>query len=108
YRAIFRGAGLNWFFDVGSHSITVPFTSTTVWFPWNTDDISSQAASNLEQTLLLWTALVLTGLAVAFAFRCGLFNIGGNGQYLAGLYVAHWVGISFVHMTRPAPNLLGV
>jgi general nucleoside transport system permease protein len=28
--------------------------------------------------------LVLTGLAVAFAFRCGLFNIGGQGQYLAG------------------------
>src|SRR5262249_4799750 len=53
YRAIFRGAGLNWFFEVGNHSITVPFTSTTVWFPWNTDDITSQAASNLQQTLLL-------------------------------------------------------
>ena len=24
---------------------------------------------------------MLTGLAVAFAFRCGLFNIGGQGQY---------------------------
>jgi ABC-type uncharacterized transport system permease subunit len=59
-----------------------------VWFPWNTDDITSQAASNLEQTLLLWTALVLTGLAVAFAFRCGLFNIGGNGQYLTGAIAA--------------------
>jgi general nucleoside transport system permease protein len=55
-----------------------------VWFPWNTDDIASLAASNLQQTLILWTALVLTGLAVAFAFRCGLFNIGGTGQYLAG------------------------
>jgi ABC-type uncharacterized transport system permease subunit len=59
-----------------------------VWFPWNTDDLTSQAASNLEQTLLLWTALALTGLAVAFAFRCGLFNIGGNGQYLAGAIAA--------------------
>jgi general nucleoside transport system permease protein len=38
--------------------------------------------------LLLWTALVLTGLAVAFAFRCGLFNIGGNGQYLSGSIAA--------------------
>ena len=28
--------------------------------------------------------LVLTGIAVGFAFRCGLFNIGGQGQYLAG------------------------
>ena len=88
YRAIFRGAGLNWFFAVGSHSIGVPFSDARVWFPWNTDDITSQAASNLEQTLLLWTALVLTGLAVAFAFRCGLFNIGGNGQYLSGAIAA--------------------
>jgi len=88
YRAIFRGAGLNWFFDVGSHSIGLPFSDGRVWFPWNTDDITSQAASNLQQTLLLWTALVLTGLAVAFAFRCGLFNIGGNGQYLSGAIAA--------------------
>ena len=88
YRAIFRGAGLNWFFHVGSYSIGVPFGSGRVWFPWNTDDITSQAASNLEQTLILWTALALTGLAVAFAFRCGLFNIGGNGQYLTGSIAA--------------------
>ena len=26
------------------------------------------------------TPLILTGFAVAFAFRCGLFNIGGKGQ----------------------------
>jgi ABC-type uncharacterized transport system permease subunit len=88
YRAIFRGAGLNWFFEIGSHSIGVPFAAARVWFPWNTDDVTSQAASNLEQTLLLWVPLVLTGLAVAFAFRCGLFNIGGNGQYLAGSIAA--------------------
>jgi general nucleoside transport system permease protein len=88
YRAIFRGAGLNWFFQVGSHDIGVPFSNARVWFPWNTDDITSQAASNLEQTLILWTALALTGLAVAFAFRCGLFNIGGNGQYLTGSIAA--------------------
>ena len=40
YRAIFRGAGLNWFFAVGSHSIGVPFSDARVWFPWNTDDIT--------------------------------------------------------------------
>src|SRR5688572_22690393 len=84
YRAIFRGSGLSWFFEVGSYDIGLPFSDARVWFPWNTDDIESLAASNLQQTLILWTALVLTGLAVAFAFRCGLFNIGGTGQYLAG------------------------
>jgi simple sugar transport system permease protein len=88
YRAIFRGSGLSWFFEVGRHDIGVPFTDARVWFPWNTDDITSVAAANLQQTLLLWVALVLTGLAVAFAFRCGLFNIGGQGQYLSGSIAA--------------------
>jgi simple sugar transport system permease protein len=84
YRGIFRGTGLSWFFEVGSFDVGVPFTDSKVWFPWNTSEFESVAASNLQQTLLLWIVLVLTGLAVAFAFRCGLFNIGGQGQYLAG------------------------
>ena len=84
YRAIFRGSGLSWFFQVGGNDIGLPFSDARVWFPWNTDDVSSIAAANLQQTLILWVPLVLTGLAVAFAFRCGLFNIGGQGQYLAG------------------------
>jgi simple sugar transport system permease protein len=92
YWAIFEGSGLSWFFEVGSHSIGVPFSDASVWFPWNTDDFASESASNLQQTLILWIPLVLTGLAVAFAFRCGLFNIGGNGQYLSGVIVAVIIG----------------
>jgi simple sugar transport system permease protein len=88
YKAIFRGSGLSWFFEVGSHDVGLPFSDARVWFPWNTDEIESVAAANLQQTLILWIPLVLTGLAVAFAFRCGLFNIGGQGQYLAGSIVA--------------------
>jgi ABC-type uncharacterized transport system permease subunit len=75
YRDIFNGAGLNWIFH--------PTTSTV-----------STASYNLSQTLLQTTTLILTGLAVAFAFRCGMFNIGGQGQYFVGLYVANWVGVS--------------
>jgi len=95
YKAIFNGTGLNWFFHPGSHSIHIPFTTTHVWFPWDT---ASVAAQNLQQTLLLTTPIILTGLAVAFAFRCGMFNIGGQGQYLAGSIFAVWVGSSFPHM----------
>jgi general nucleoside transport system permease protein len=76
YKAIFDGTGLNWF------------------FPWVSGEDRSTAALNLQQTLILTGPLILTGLAVAFAFRCGLFNIGGQGQYLVGLYVAVWVGSS--------------
>ena len=95
YHAVFNGTGLNWFFHVGSYSIRVPFSTTKVWFPLDT---SSIAAQNLQQTLLLTTPIILTGLAVAFAFRCGLFNIGGQGQYLAGTIFSVWIGSSFLNL----------
>ncbi len=104
YKAIFEGAGLNWFFHVGSHHITVPFTQTHVWFWWDTNT-SHTAAYNLTQTLLTTTPLILTGLAVAFAFRCGLFNIGGQGQYLVGAIVGVYIGSRFTTMPH-LPHLL--
>jgi simple sugar transport system permease protein len=68
----------------------------------------TDASFNLQQTLLLTTTLILTGLAVAFAFRCGLFNIGGQGQYVLGLIVANWVGVSFVGLPGGFQILVGV
>ena len=91
YKAIFEGSGLNWFFQLGSYEIGIPFTDSKVWFPWDTS-FDSLAALNLQQTLIQYVPLVLTGLAVAFAFRCGMFNIGGVGQYLAGAITAVWIG----------------
>ena len=38
----------------------------------------------LEGTLLKSVPLLLTGLSVAVAFRAGVWNIGGEGQFLAG------------------------
>ena len=96
YKAIFNGTGLNWFFHVGSHSARIPFGTAHMWFPWDTASI---AAQNLQQTLLLTTPIILTALAVAFAFRCGMFNIGGQGQYLAGTIFAVWIGSSFNGMS---------
>ncbi len=105
YGEIFKGAGLSWFFEVGNYRVGLPFSDATMWFPWNVNDIESQAATNLQQTLITTTTLVLTGLAVAFAFRCGLFNIGGQGQYLAGVILAVMIGSNldglspFLHVT---------
>jgi ABC-type uncharacterized transport system permease subunit len=96
YHAIWNGTGLNWFFHVGNYSARIPFSTTHMWFPWDTASI---AAQNLQQTLLLTTPIILTGLAVAFAFRCGMFNIGGQGQYLAGSIFAVWLGSSFLDMS---------
>ncbi|QLY40757.1 ABC transporter permease [Hujiaoplasma nucleasis] len=39
------------------------------------------------------TPIIFTGLAVAFAFKTGLFNIGASGQYTVGLFAAALVGI---------------
>ena len=39
--------------------------------------------------------LVFTGLAVAFAFRAGLFNIGGEGQLYLGAFVCTLAGLAF-------------
>jgi general nucleoside transport system permease protein len=95
YRAIFDGTGLVWFFQPGSYSIRLPFSTTHVWFWWDT---SSAAAQNLQQTLLLTVPIALTAIAVALPFRAGMFNIGGQGQYLVGSMFAVWVGSSFPHM----------
>jgi ABC-type uncharacterized transport system permease subunit len=92
YHAIWNGTGLNWFFHVGNYSARIPFSTAHMWFPWDTASVSAQ---NLQQTLLLTSPIILTGLAVAFAFRCGMFNIGGQGQYFAGTIFAVWLGSSF-------------
>lgn len=40
------------------------------------------------------TPLMITGLAVAIAFRAGVWNIGADGQFIAGATAAAWVGVS--------------
>jgi ABC-type uncharacterized transport system permease subunit len=86
YKAIFDGTGLQWL------------------FPWTTGDDRSTAAINLQQTLIITGPLILLGLAVGYAFRAGLFNIGGQGQYIVGSIVAVWSGSSWAGM----PHVLHV
>jgi simple sugar transport system permease protein len=46
-------------------------------------------------TLFYATPLIFTGLAVAVAFRCGLLNIGAEGQLYVAAFAAAWVSITF-------------
>ena len=48
----------------------------------------------VQRTLEKATPLIFSGLAVAFAFKAGLFNIGAQGQLLVGAVVAAFVGFS--------------
>jgi len=89
YWEIAQGAGLNWFGHL-------------------TTNTANTSAYNFAQTLNYTTTLILTGLAVAFAFRCGLFNIGGQGQYLVGLIVANWIGVSLAGLSGAAHVLLAI
>src|SRR4029078_11234414 len=45
-------------------------------------------------TLFYATPLIFTGLAVAVAYRCGLLNIGAEGQLYVAAFATAWVGIT--------------
>ncbi|PYE55953.1 ABC transporter permease [Deinococcus yavapaiensis] len=76
-----------------------------VWFVYTTLFAPLTNIGGLFQVLTLATPLIFAGLSVAFAFRAGLFNIGGSGQILMGAIFATAVG---VYLPFPAWLLLPV
>lgn len=52
------------------------------------------SAGALSETLVAATVLILTGLAVTIPLRAGLFNIGGEGQVIAGGLAGGYVGFA--------------
>ncbi|HEY67503.1 MAG TPA: ABC transporter permease [Thermoflexia bacterium] len=55
----------------------------------------------LSETTVWATPYIFAGLAVALAFKGGLFNIGAEGQLALGAVAAAWVGYAL-------PDVLGV
>ncbi|HLR10686.1 MAG TPA: ABC transporter permease [Sporosarcina sp.] len=49
----------------------------------------------MGETVRQISPYLLAGLAVAFAFRTGLFNIGVEGQLIVGWFAAAYVGMAF-------------
>jgi simple sugar transport system permease protein len=47
------------------------------------------------ESLVAATPYIFAGLAVAVGFRCGLFNIGAEGQLFMGAIFSVWVGYTF-------------
>jgi ABC-type uncharacterized transport system permease subunit len=58
---------------------------------WNT------AFTPISETMVSATPLILAGTGVALGFSTGVFNIGGQGQFIAGAIAATYVGFG-VHL----------
>jgi ABC-type uncharacterized transport system, permease component len=63
----------------------------------------------IGETLNYMVPFVLCGFSMAFAARSGLFNIGGEGQYIVGMTVAQILALFFpqVPVLHPIVCILG-
>ena len=57
-----------------------------------------QAFWPITESLVASTPYILAGLAVALGFRCGLFNIGAEGQFFIGALCSAWAGYTFTNL----------
>ena len=87
YSAMFEGAIIN------PHTISAAFHGGSTAAIFNP----------LSETAVNATPLILAGLAVALAFRAGLFNIGATGQFIGGAMIAGWIGFA-VHLPDSHPR----
>jgi simple sugar transport system permease protein len=77
YGNLFKGA------IVDPSAVSGAFSGTNSW---------AQVLNPISETLSYTEPLIFTGLAVALAFRAGLFNIGGQGQVIFGCIGGALVG----------------
>ncbi|MEA2435289.1 MAG: ral nucleoside transport system permease protein, partial [Actinomycetota bacterium] len=66
----------------------------TVWV------FSTSEPSDIARVLSYATPLIFAGLAVAVAFKAGLFNIGVEGQYIVGMATGAAVALSLDSFPR--------
>lgn len=68
-------------------------------------------ARNLGEAMLRATPLILIGAGIAIAFRCGIWNIGAEGQFYMGAAAGALIGLSAgdlpVWLSIPAALLFG-
>ena len=57
--------------------------------------------TGIINTVVAAAPLIMTGLAVGFGFKAGLFNIGGTGQVLVGGFVAALTGAAVADLPAP-------
>jgi general nucleoside transport system permease protein len=58
----------------------------------------SNGMNGIGQVLYQATPIIMTGLAVGFAYKTGLFNIGASGQFIVGAYCAVYVSVEWTFL----------
>lgn len=59
-------------------------------------------SQTLAETIVKTASLIIAGASYAFAYRCGMLNIGIEGQMLAGAIFSTWIGVNLTFL----PGLL--
>jgi len=85
YVALFEGSIFN------PHTVAALFQQSSLPTAVH-DGYLSAVFGPLSETAVQATPLILTGLAVALPYQAGLFNIGGQGQFIGGAIMAAWLG----------------
>jgi general nucleoside transport system permease protein len=88
YVALFEGSIFN------PHTVAALFQQASLSTAVH-DGYLSAVFGPLSETAVQATPLILTGLAVALPFQAGLFNIGGQSQFIGGAIMAAWLGYAY-------------
>ena len=85
YVALFEGSIFN------PHTVSALFHQASIATAIH-DGYLSAVFNPLSETCVAATPLILAGLAVALPYQAGLFNIGGQSQFIGGAIVATYLG----------------
>ena len=96
YVALFEGSIVN------PHTVAALFQQASFSIAVH-DGFLGSVFNPLSETCVAATPLILAGLAVAVPYQAGMFNIGGQSQFIGGAIMAAWLGYAvnlpfFVHV----------
>lgn len=97
YESLFEGATGISFLNVDHGAASLAFAVD-----------GERAVRNLTSSIAATSPLILTGMAVGFGFKAGLFNIGGTGQVLMGGFLAALAGGAVANLPAPIAVTLAV
>ncbi len=79
--------------------VTVGVNPLTAYWEILRDAFGSVNA--IAEDLVYATPIILTALSVTLCFRCGLWNIGADGQLYLGAIAAVWIGFNRINLAGP-------